>query len=325
VADNSILVKKQSDNSRIIQSVIFVLGFIIFIILMALIVFPSWTLIKTSLSVDKQFTLQNYIELFHESSTFLALKNTLFVASLGSIGATIIGVLVAWLLARTDIPLKRFWQTLLIVPYLIPPFIGAIAWVYLLGPVGYLNKLWISLSGATAPLLKIYSKWGIIFVMAFYSYPIAYMMTLGPLRQMNPSLEEAARISGASIGRTLRDIVLPLMIPSIGGAFLLIFMSMMANFGIPAVIGMPARYYVMTTRIYLTILNYDKANNLALAAGLSMLLVVIAMIMMGLQRWIQHGKSYAIISGKSTQPQLVTLGSGKSLHLFFCQSWLLGL
>ena len=79
---------------------------------MALIVFPSWTLIKTSLSVDKQFTLQNYIELFHESSTFLALKNTLFVASLGSIGATIIGVLVAWLLARTDIPLKRFWQTL---------------------------------------------------------------------------------------------------------------------------------------------------------------------------------------------------------------------
>ncbi len=324
MADNSILVKKQSDNSRIIQSVIFVLGFIIFIILMALIVFPSWTLIKTSLSVDKQFTLQNYIELFHESSTFLALKNTLFVASLGSIGATIIGVLVAWLLARTDIPLKRFWQTLLIVPYLIPPFIGAIAWVYLLGPVGYLNKLWISLSGATAPLLKIYSKWGTIFVMAFYSYPIAYMMTLGPLRQMNPSLEEAARISGASIGRTLRDIVLPLMIPSIGGAFLLIFMSMMANFGIPAVIGMPARYYVMTTRIYLTILNYDKANNLALAAGLSMLLVVIAMIMMGLQRWIQHGKSYAIISGKSTQPQLVTLGKWKVIALVFLSIMVVG-
>ena len=246
------------------------------------------------------------------------------MSSLGSIGATIIGVLVAWLLARTDIPYKRFWQTLLIVPYLIPPFIGAIAWVYLVGPVGYINKLWIAISGTIRPLIKIYSKWGIIFVMAFYSYPIAYMMTLGPLRQMNPSLEEAARISGASIGRTLRDIVIPLMIPSIGGAFLLIFMSMMANFGIPAVIGMPARYYVMTTKIFLTILNYDKANNLALAAGLSMLLVVIATIMMSLQRLLQKGKSFSIISGKSSQPQLVALGKWKPLAVTFLSIMVIG-
>ena len=108
------------------------------------------------------------------------------MSSLGSIGATIIGVLVAWLLARTDIPYKRFWQTLLIVPYLIPPFIGAIAWVYLVGPVGYINKLWIAISGTIRPLIKIYSKWGIIFVIAFYSYPIAYIMKIGPLLQMNP-------------------------------------------------------------------------------------------------------------------------------------------
>jgi iron(III) transport system permease protein len=85
-------------------------------------------------------------------------------------------------------------------------------------------------------------------------------------------------------------------------------MSLMANFGIPAVIGFPDRYYVMTTKIYLTILNYDNPNNLALSAGLSMLLVVIAVLLMQVQRWIQKGKSYAIISGKSTQPQLVALG-----------------
>jgi iron(III) transport system permease protein len=316
--------KMRSDTGRLIKSSIYILGIVFFIILMLLIVFPSWTLIKTSFTANNQFTIKNYLELFQDGSTFLALKNTLFVATLGSVGATIIGVLVAWLLARSDIPLKRFWQTLLIVPYLIPPFIGAIAWVYLLGPVGFVNKFWISISGATSPLLTIYSRWGIVFVMAFYSYPIAYMMTLGPLRQMNPSLEEAARISGASIGRTLRDIVLPLMIPSIGGAFLLIFMSMMANFGIPAVIGMPARYYVMTTRIYLTILNYDRANNLALAAGLSMLLVIISILMMLIQRWIQRGKSYAIISGKSTQPQLVSLENWKVPALVFLSILVVG-
>ncbi len=299
------------------QSFIFIIGAIIFIVLMLLILLPSWTLIKTSFTANKQFTIQNYIDLLREPSTFLALKNTLYVSILGSIGATIVGVMTAWLLARSDIPFKRFWQTLLIVPYLIPPFIGAIAWVYLLGPVGFINKLWMSISGATAPLITIYSKWGIVFVMIFYSYPIAYMMTLGPLRQMNPSLEEAARISGATIGRTLRDIVLPLMIPSIGGAFLLIFMSLMANFGIPAVIGMPARYYVMTTKIYLTILNYDKPNNLALAAGLSMILVLVSILMMVTQRWIQKGKSYAIISGKSSQPQLVALGKWKTPAVIF--------
>ena len=257
-------------NNRAFQTVFIFLGIIIFITLMVLIIFPSWTLIKTSLTREKAFTLNNYIELLSQKSTYTVLVNSLFVSLLGSVGATVIGVLIAWLLARTDVPGKRFWQTFLIVPYLIPPFIGAIAWVYLLGPVGYLNKIWMAISGSLAPLFVIYGKWGIVFVMAIYSYPIAYMVNLGPFRQMNPSLEEAARISGASMTRTLRDIVLPLMAPSIGGSFLLIFMSMMANFGIPAVIGFPARYYVMTTKIYMTILNYDNPNNLALSAGLSM-------------------------------------------------------
>ncbi|HNX45201.1 MAG: iron ABC transporter permease [Anaerolineaceae bacterium] len=304
-------------NNRAFQTVFIFLGIIIFITLMVLIIFPSWTLIKTSLTREKAFTLNNYIELLSQKSTYTVLVNSLFVSLLGSVGATVIGVLIAWLLARTDVPGKRFWQTFLIVPYLIPPFIGAIAWVYLLGPVGYLNKIWMAISGSLAPLFVIYGKWGIVFVMAIYSYPIAYMVNLGPFRQMNPSLEEAARISGASMTRTLRDIVLPLMAPSIGGSFLLIFMSMMANFGIPAVIGFPARYYVMTTKIYMTILNYDNPNNLALSAGLSMLLVVIALVLMQVQRRVQRNKSYAIISGKSTQPQQVQLGKWRTPAVVF--------
>lgn len=319
---NTLQSGKQSEQT--IQTIVVVIGVVIFILLMALIVYPSWTLIKTSFTADKQFTINNYVELLTQKSTYTVLRNSLFVSLLGSVGATVIGVLVAWLLARTDVPAKRLWQTLLIVPYLIPPFIGAIAWVYLLGPVGFINKFWMAISGSLNPLFVIYGKWGIVFVMAIYSYPIAYMVNLGPLRQMNPSLEEAARISGASIGRTVRDIVLPLMIPSIGGSFLLIFMSLMANFGIPAVIGFPDRYYVMTTKIYLTILNYDNPNNLALSAGLSMLLVVIAVLLMQVQRWIQKGKSYAIISGKSTQPQLVALGRWRTPAVVFLSLLVLG-
>ncbi|HHY88593.1 MAG TPA: iron ABC transporter permease [Chloroflexi bacterium] len=300
------------------------LGAVIFAILVLIIVYPSITLIRTSLTVDGRFSLQNFIDLIRDASTFQVLYNSLKVSFFGTIGATTIGVSIAWLLARTDVPFKRFWQNMLIVPYLIPPFIGAIAWVYLLGPVGFVNKAWMALTGSTQPLYVIYGQVGVILVLILYNFPIAYMVTLGPLRQMNPSLEEAARVSGANTLKTLRDIVIPLMLPSIGGSALLIFMSMMANFGIPAVIGFPGRFFVMTTQIYRTVLNYDRPNNLALAAALSMFLVILALAVMQAQRWLQKGKNYAIISGKSNQPQLVMLGKWKIVAVIFLGAIVLG-
>ena len=309
--------KFRDNTETIFRWTIYVTGAIIFFVIILAVVYPSITLVKNSFTVDGRFSFQNYIDLLAESRTFTVFSNTFSVAFVGAIGATFLGVLISWLLARTDIPFKRFWQIALIVPYLIPPFIGGIAWVYLLGPVGFINKFWMFLTQTHQPLWIIYGRWGIVFVMMLYSYPIAYMVTLGPLRQMNPSLEEAAQISGAGTLRTLRDITAPLMLPSIGGSALLIFMSMMANFGIPAVIGFPKRYYVMTTQIYLTILNFDKANNLQLAATLSMLLVVLALLTMQVQRLIQRGKSYAIISGKSSQPQLIQLGWRKYIAVGF--------
>jgi len=309
--------KFRDNTEAIFRWTLYVTGAIIFFVIFLVVVYPSITLVKNSFTADGHFSIQNYIDLFSESRTFILFRNTFSVAFLGAIGATFLGVLVSWLLARTDIPFKRFWQIALIVPYLIPPFIGGIAWVYLLGPVGFLNKFWMVLTQSNQPLWIIYGHWGIVFVMMLYSYPIAYMVTLGPLKQMNPSLEEAAQISGAGTLRTLRDITAPLMLPSIGGSALLIFMSMMANFGIPAVIGFPRRYYVMTTQIYLNILNFDKANNLQLAAALSMLLVVLAILTMQAQRLLQRGKSYAIISGKSSQPQLIQLGWKKYIAVTF--------
>ncbi|MCD4674079.1 MAG: iron ABC transporter permease [Anaerolineaceae bacterium] len=292
-------------------------GLIIFILLLFVVIYPSYTLVKNSFIADDHASFNNYIALFTSQTTFIVFRNTFIVAFWGAIGATAIGVLIAWLLARTDIPFKKFWRTALIIPYLIPPFIGAIAWVYLLGPVGYINKIWMAVANTFDPLWVIYGRGGIIFVMILYSYPIAYMVTLGPLAQMNPALEEAGQISGAGTLRTLRDITLPLMLPSIGGSALLIFMSMMANFGIPAVIGFPKRYFVMTTQIFLTILNFDRANNLQIAAALSMLLVFLAIITMQLQRWVQRGKSFAIISGKSSQPQLIQLKNKKYVAVVF--------
>jgi iron(III) transport system permease protein len=290
---------------------------IIFVLLILVILYPSYTLVKTSFYADDQLSINNYIELLSSQTTLIVFRNTFIVAFWGALGSTALGVMIAWLLARTDIPFKKFWRTTLIIPYIIPPFIGAIAWVYLLGPVGYINKIWMAITNSFDPLWVIYGQGGIIFVMILYSYPIAYMVTLGPLSQMNPALEEAGQISGAGTLRTLWDITVPLMLPSIGGSALLIFMSMMANFGIPAVIGFPKRYFVMSTQIFLTILNFDRANNLQIAAAMSMLLVFLALLTMQIQRWIQGRKSYAIISGKSSQPQLVPLRNLKYVAVIF--------
>lgn len=306
------------DNAEnIVRWTIYSAGAIIFVVLILAVIYPSFTLVKNSFLVDGKLSIQNYIELFLNPNNLLIFKNTFVVSFWGSIGSTIIGVLIAWLLARTDIPFKKFWRISLIIPYLIPPFIGGIAWVYLLGPVGYINKIWMALTHTINPLWVIYGRGGIILVMMLYSYPIAYMLNFGPFQQMNPSLEEAGQISGAGTLRTLWDITLPLMLPSIGGSALLAFMSMMANFGIPAVIGFPKRYYVLTTQIYLSILNFDKPNNLQMAAALSMLLVVLALLALQIQRQIQRGKSYAIISGKSSQPQLIPLGNKKYIAVAF--------
>ncbi|MEL6272223.1 MAG: iron ABC transporter permease, partial [Chloroflexota bacterium] len=279
------------------------------LLLMALILYPSINLLYNTFRADDTLSLANYARVFATNRYVTVIGNSLFVSVFGTLGAVTLGLLLAWLIARTDVPGKPLWRALVIVPYLIPPFIGAIAWVYLLGPAGFVNRFWRDVFGS--PLLVIYGRWGIILVMAFYTYPIAYLVNVGPLRQMNPVLEEAARISGAGTWRTLRDVTLPLMLPSIGASALLIFMSLMANFGIPTVLGFRTRYFVLTTEIYRTILTADMANNLQIAATLSMVLVGFAVVVILLQNWLRSGRRYTVLSGKNEQPRLVKLGVWK--------------
>ncbi len=279
--------------------------------LFVLVAYPSGALIRSSLSVDGRFGFENYLFLLSDADNGRVIVNTLVIALATTIGATTLGVTLAWLIARVDVPLKAVWRVLLIVPYLIPPFIGAIAWVYLFGPVGYANRLWMDVTGTREPLFVIYGQAGIILVMTLYSYPIAYLISLAPMRQLGGALEEAARISGARPLRVLRDITLPLLLPNIGASALLIFMAAMANFGIPAVIGFPARYFVLTNEIYLVILNFDQPNNLQIAAAMSMQLVGLSLLLLFMLQRVQGRRSFAIVSGKSDHALPLDIGAWK--------------
>ncbi len=237
------------------------------------------------------------------------LLNSVAVATAATAGGTVLGTALAWLVARTDVPGRAAWRTLLLVPYMIPPFIGALAWVYLLSPVGYLNQVWMALTGSQDPLLVVYGPAGIIGTMILYGYPIVYLAAVGVLERMDPVLEEAARISRAGPWRVFREIACPLMLPGVLAGALLLMMSCLGNFGIPAVLGYPARYFVLTTRIYATILNFDQPDNLQLASALSMWLVVIAGVLLAAQRRLQRADRFAVVGGQATAPSRVALGA----------------
>jgi len=277
------------------------------IILLILIAFPLGIMFYKSFVVEGQLSFGNYVEVFTERRNLAPVINTIKLGGLTVILSTVIGVAAAWLVARTDLPHKGLLDTLFLTPYMIPPFIGAIAWIQLLSPrVGYLNRFWVQLFNTPQTPFNIYSLAGIVWVMSLHNYPFVYIIVRGALERMDPSLEEVAHMSGAGRLRVMWDITLRLVMPSITGGMLIVFIYTIANFGIPALIGMRARFFVLTTQIYSYIYTGDFSG-IKLAASLSTLLMFIAGAGVILNRWYLRRKQYTVISGKSVRPNLVRL------------------
>lgn len=268
-------------------------------ILLGAVVYPSLILVWQGISRGGVPTLANLAAVLGEADTWGVLWNSLYVSVWATTVGGAIGTVLAFLVCRTNLAGRPFFRTALMVPYLIPPFVGALAWLALAGPVGFVNQFWMAVSGASEPLFRIYGATGIILALALYNYPLAYLTVLASLERMDPAFEEAARNSGATPLRTAWDVTLPLVAPAIGAGAILVFLSSIANFGIPAILGFPAKYFVLTTKIYATILDFDRPHNLGLAAALSLLLVVAAGGAMALQRLMTRGRSYGLARGIS--------------------------
>jgi len=287
---------------------VLVLGVAAGVVLAVLVVYPSLVLVAQSFVAGGHLSGALYARIAADPQVYVVVIHSLVVSGTATLGGTLLGVLLAWLVSRTDVPGRAVWRTALLLPYMIPPFIGAIAWVYLLSPVGYLNQIWMAVTGSATPLGVVYGPGGIIGVMILYGYPIVFLAALGVLDRMDPALEEAARMARAGPWGVFREITVPLMLPGILAGALLLLMSLLGDFGIPAVIGFPVRYYVLTTRIYATILNFDQPDHLNMAAALSMWLVVIAAGLLGAQRWLQRRSRFAVVGGQAGGVSLVTLG-----------------
>lgn len=279
---------------------------IIGLFFLVVIVYPLSLVVVKSFSSEAGFTFENYVKIFSESANLKAFWNSIWVSSLSTLICVAVGTILAMLVVRTDIPGKSWLRMLLLLPYGIPPFIGAMAWAQLFGPVGYVSKLYMTLTGATSAPWNIYSAAGVVLVLAVYQFPVVFITVSGALGKIDTSLEEAARMSGAGPFRTLIDVTMPLITPAITASALLAFVGCISNFGIPALLGFRARFFVLTTKIYSAL----SIPDMPLATAMAVILAITSGIPLILERRLERGQSrYTVIAGKSVRPQTMSLGS----------------
>ncbi len=295
-----------------------------YVALIAVVILPVFMIVYYTFWDGSKIDFEMFKSVLLQKENIQAMKNTLIIAIFATLFATLVGVFFAWLLGRSDIPLKGFMKFLFSIPFMIPPFLAAMSWDMMFsGRGGYINKLLMSaFSLANAPL-NINSITGIIIIEVVYYFPFVYMQVVSALERMDPTLEESARIAGASQMYVIRKITLPLTVPAISSGVLLVLITSLSNYGIPSMVGYSKGIFTLPTMI-VELMNRSGGNftGIRQAAALSIILVIVVAIALIIQRrLLTHGR-YDIIKGKSMRPMLIKLRGAKMPLLIFSLAFL---
>jgi iron(III) transport system permease protein len=251
-----------------------------------------------------------------------AFQNTLWLVC-GTLPLSFLFALpLVWITARTDTPLKGMIEIAAMMPFITPPLIGAVAWALLAAPrTGLLNVL-AQEAGATAPVLNIYSMSGLIFVMSLYLSPYVFVTVQAVMQRMDASLEEASLISGANMAHTVRNIVVPLSMPAILSAGILVVTRTLEEFAIPGVLGAPTGIYTITTYIYYQAISYVPPRY-EVAALLASGLMALTAIFLGIQAWsLGRDRRFTTVSGKGHPPRVIRLGRWRYATLAYALAYI---
>ena len=293
-------------------------------ILVIVVAVPVLLIFFNAFWVNDEFNIRDVAKILLEPDTYQALVNSLIIASGTTIGSTIVGTFFAWLVTRTDLPYKSFMKSMFLVPFMLPSFIGALAWKMLLSPnAGFINKFFMNNFGFDGPIFNIYSYLGIILVEVMYLFPFVFIQVCGALERMDPTLEESALISGAGLFTITRRITIPLVLPSILSGALLIMLYSMAHFGTVAVLGIENGIFNIPTLIYQR-LHQSAGSFASIRTGtvLATVLVVTAALIIWLQGKILSKGHYQIIGGKSFRPMELKLRALRMPLLVFCLAYI---
>lgn len=271
-------------------------------------VIPLSYLLIRSLFPKGSFSLDSFKRVYTYDLNWTALINTVVISGLTTIFGVILAFPLAFLVGRTDMYGKKFFRTLFVTTYMVPPYVGAMAWLRLLNPnAGVLNKFLMQIFNLPKAPFNIYTVGGIVWVLTCFYYPYAFITISRAMEKMDPSLEEASKISGASPIKTLMTITIPMMTPSIIAAGLLVFVASASAFGIPSIIGAPGQIYTVTTRI-IDFVHIGSEEGLNDAMVLAVFLMAIANIVLYITTFVIGKRQYITMSGKSTRPNIVELG-----------------
>ena len=252
-----------------------------------------------------RLSVSNFFTVLSNPNVADALVNTLIACGGGTLIAVAIGLAFSWIVVRTNTPFKGFIAAASILPLFAPPLVAGVAWAILGSPkTGLINTAfkWIGLDWR----VDFYSLTGLVIVFGIYYAPYVYMFTASALRNMDPSLEEAAEISGASALSTMFTVTFPLIMPAIISGMLLSFIVMLGIYGIPAVLGAPANLNVLTTYIFkLTNWSPPLYNT---AAAVAIILMVVTGLLVVIQQALLSGRSYTTVAGKAYRPRNLDLG-----------------
>ncbi|MGH7834548.1 MAG: ABC transporter permease [Candidatus Binatia bacterium] len=265
-------------------------------------------------AMPQGWTLQNYVAAYSMPIFYQALGTTLWLAAVGTFITLVIAVLFAWLIERTDMPLRNLAWTLILIPMAMPGVLFALGWALLLAPrTGAMNIL---LRGAletvgiqlTEGPLNIYSLWGLIFLDGLRGVTTVFLMVVGAFRMMDPSLEEAARTSKAGPAATFFQVTLPALSPAILAAGIYSFISSMESFEAPLAVGLRGGIFVLSTLIYFTTrLQAPFEYGLGAVFGVSYM-VLMVILLIGYRRIVRHSERYSTITGKGFRPRVIPLG-----------------
>jgi iron(III) transport system permease protein len=251
-----------------------------------------------------------------------AFESTLFVI-LGTMPISfLIAVPLVWITSRTDTPLRGVIELAALLPFITPPLIGAVAWSLLAAPrTGVLNVVARQL-GASGPVANIYSMPGLVFVMGLYMSPYVFLTVKAVMDRMDSRLEEASQIAGGDLWRTMRYIVLPLCMPGILSAAILVFTRSLEEFAIPGILGTPSGIYTITTYIFYQAISYTPPRY-EIAALLATFIMGATGLALGLQAKLLGGRQrFTTVSGKGQAPRRTKLGGWRYVTLAYAMTYI---
>lgn len=284
----------------------------VMVILILFIILPMGNVLKESFTYKGEFSLIHYKNVKNMNENFVIIINTLKLGVVTSLISTAIGFFFAYAMTYIKLPFRNFFSSIAILPIVSPPFVIALSAIMLLGRRGFITRSLLGIRNA-----EIYGFKGLVLVQVLTFFPVAYLMLVGLLEKIDPSVEEASRDLGASRWDVFRTITLPLMVPGIANAILVIFIQAIADFSNPMVIG--GNFTTVAVQIYLQgIGNFDMGS----ATALSVILVLMSVSIFITQKYYISKKSYVTVTGKVSREREKITEKNMTFTIFIIMSFI---